>query len=67
MPRVSNVRPATRRGVRPVAVLFLLVLAAPVHAELPESLKTLESRPGVSQPFLLVEPAGAPALSLPGR
>lgn len=41
-----------------------LVAATPAHAQVSESLRTIESRPGVTQPFVVVESAGAPVASV---
>ena len=43
---------------------FLAGLDAPAGAQLPESLKTIESRAGVAQPFILVETAAPPVASV---
>lgn len=42
----------------------LVLLAAPAPAQQPESLKRVESRAGVTQPFVLVEPPGSPTASV---
>jgi pimeloyl-ACP methyl ester carboxylesterase len=39
----------------------LVLLAVPAAAQPPEALRRVESRPGVSQPFVLVQPPGSPA------
>jgi hypothetical protein len=51
-------------------ICFLLAIVGPLFnpmiasAQVRESMKTVESRPGVTQPFLLVEPDGAPVASV---
>jgi hypothetical protein len=50
--------------VRFLTVFVSLVLAVPAHAQVSESLRTIESRPGVTQPFVVVESAGVPVASV---
>lgn len=67
MTHLAEVYSHTRRDRKYLFVTLLLSLVlsgAPVFSELRESLQRVESRAGVTQPFLLVEPPGPPAASL---
>ncbi len=52
-----------RRLIGTFAVLFL-TLSAPCVNALEEELKTIPTRPGVTQPFLLIRPADQPMISV---